>query len=190
MYRAPHKLYSIEAIVLSRRNIGEADRIVTVFSKEFGKLRLIAKGIRRITSKRAPHLEVFTKLTCLVHTSKTMDSISETQSIESYPTIRKELDRVSVSYLLCELVDTLMAERQEHRDVYTLLHNAFVEIGTQSGDGLYRISREFAQKLLWTLGFLPRGQVLEGKKLESFIEDITERRLKSAKLIRRLALMI
>ena len=189
MYRASHKLYSIEAIVLSRKNYGEADRIVTVFSKEFGKLRLMAKGIRRITSKRAPHLEVFTKLTCLVHAGKTMDSITETLSIESYPKIRTDLDRVSVAYLLCELVDTLMGEKQEHRDVYTYLMNAFVEIEKTTGDDLYRVSREFAQKLLWALGFLPQGQVLEGKKLETFIEDITERRLKSAKLIRRLAMI-
>lgn len=190
MYRASHKLYSIEAIVLSRRNIGEADRIVTVFSKEFGKLRLIAKGIRRITSKRGPNLEVFTRLTCLVHKGKTMDSISETQSIASYPSIRQKLDRVSTAYLLCELVDTLLGEKQEHRDVYALLTNAFIDIENAQGNTLYQISREFAQALLWTLGFLPNGQVLEGKKLLDFIEDITERRLKSAKLIRRLALMI
>ena len=187
MYRNSHKLYSIEAIVLSRRNYGEADRIVTVFSKEFGKLRLMAKGIRRITSKRASHLEVFTRLSCLVHTGKTMDSISEAVSIESYPLIRGDLGRVSVAYLLCELVDTLLGEKQEHRDVYVLLSNAFVNISTTTGDDLYRVSREFAQKLLWALGFLPKGHVLEGKKLESFIEDITERTLKSAKLIRRLA---
>lgn len=187
MYRNSHKLYSIEAVVLSRRNIGEADRIVTVFSKEFGKLRLIAKGIRKITSKRASHLEVFTRLSCLVHIGKTMDSIVEAVAIESYPTIRSDLDRVSMAYLLCELVDTLLGEKQEQADVYALLTQAFVEIGDKAGNQLYRVSREFAQKLLWALGFLPKGQVLEGKKLESFIEDITERKLKSAKLIRRLA---
>lgn len=187
MYRASHKVYSIEAIVLSRKNVGEADRIITVFSKEYGKLRLIAKGIRRITSKRAPHLEVFTKLSCLVYRGTSMDSVSETLSIDSYPQIRSELDRVSVAYLLCELIDTLLGEKQEHKDVYRLLQNAFVDIGNTSGSSLYHISRVFAQKLLWTLGFLPNGQVLEGKKLELFIEDITERRLKSAKLIRRLS---
>lgn len=187
MYRVSRSLYSIEAIVLSRKNYGEADRIVTVFSKEFGKLRLVAKGIRRITSKRASHVEIFTKLICSVHASKTMDSIIEAQAVESYPAIRKDLDRVGVAYLLCELIDTLMGERQEHRDVYALLGAAFAEIGMTTGDELYRVSREFAQKLLWILGFLPKGQVLEGKELKSFIEDITERKLKSAKLIRRLA---
>lgn len=187
MQRVFHRLYSIEAIVLSRKNYGEADRIVTVYSREHGKLRLVAKGIRRITSKRAPHLEIFTKLICSVHAGQTMDSIVEAQSVESYPAIRKDLDRVGVAYLLCELIDTLMGEKQEHSDVYTLLSHAFSEIANASGDDLYRISREFAQQLLWILGFLPKGQVLEGKELKSFIEDITERKLKSAKLIRRLA---
>lgn len=187
MYRGSHKLYSIDAIVLSRKNYGEADRIVTVFSKEFGKLRLIAKGIRRITSKRASHLEIFTRMTCLIHKGKTMDSITEVTSLESYPFIRNELERVSMAYLLCELVDTLLGEKQEHRDVYALLMKGFDDIGNALGNSLYIISREFAQQLLWTLGFLPKGQVLEGKKLLDFIENITERRLKSAKLIRRLA---
>lgn len=163
MYRSSHKLYSIEAIVLSRKNYAEADRIVTVFSKEFGKMRLMAKGIRRITSKRAPHLEVFTKLTCLVYTGKTMDSITETLSIESYPNIRNELDRVSVAYLLCELIDTLMGEKQEHRDVYALLMHAFEAIGKASGNSLYTISREFAQQLLWALGFCQRDRCWKAK---------------------------
>ena len=91
------------------------------FPKSLVNCGLSQKGIRRITSKRAPHLEIFTHLTCLVHKGKTMDSITEVTSLESYPNIRNEVDRVSIAYLLCELVDTLLGEKQEHRDVYALL---------------------------------------------------------------------
>ncbi|MFH1896595.1 MAG: recombination protein O N-terminal domain-containing protein, partial [bacterium] len=53
--------FKLEAIILSRREFGEADAYLTVFSKEEGKLSLLAKGIRRVSSRRAPHLETFSR---------------------------------------------------------------------------------------------------------------------------------
>lgn len=174
-----NRIYKAEGIVLKRRNIGEADRMITIFTKEYGKLRLIAKGIRKTASRRAPHLEVFTRVTILIYSGKSMESISEVSPIAMYEGIRKDLQRVSLAYYLCDLVDSLLPEKQEHADVFTLMSEALTELETNKSVNLYSQSKTFTLRLLWTLGFLPPQKSLNGSELQEFIETITERKLKS-----------
>lgn len=180
------RIYTAEGIILKRKNIGETDRIVTVFTRQYGKLRLLAKGVRRVTSRRAPHLEIFTKVNMVIHQGKTLDAVSEVTPIEVFGPIRGDLRRVSIAYFLCELVDSMLAEKQEHEDVYALLSQAFGEIAKSEGATLYRTSKSFALELLWALGFLPRNKKLHGEALQAFIEDIAERRLKTPRFARSL----
>lgn len=186
MYRSQGKLYKAEAIILSRRNIGEADRIITVFTKEFGKIRLIAKGIRKIKSRRAPHLEIFTRCALLIHRGTTLDSITEVNPINVFENIRSDLSRISLAYLYSELVSMLLAERQEHRDIYELFVDALVQLNAAEETSHHRESREFTLELLWRLGFLPRSKRLTGTKLQAFVESISERRLRTPKMVRQL----
>lgn len=176
--------YKTEGIILKRKNIGEADRIVTVFTREYGKLRLIAKGIRKVASRRAPHLEVFTRVRLVVHAGKTLESISEAEPIDIYALVRKDLARVSMAYYLCELTDSLVAEKQEHGEVFDLLSRGLEALGGGPIHGIYAVSKKFTLELLWMLGFLPKGKALSGDALQQFIETITERRMKSTKFAR------
>ena len=177
------RVFKAQGIILKRKNTGEADRVVTVFTREFGKLRVIAKGIRKVSSKRAPHLEVFTRVSCVIHNGKTMDAVSEVSPISMYAGIREDLSKVSVAYYLCELIDSLVPERQEQDDMYALLVSSF-ETLEKPDTNIYLLSREFTLELLWALGFLPRDQSPSGKELQSFIESITERKLKSTHFAR------
>lgn len=177
MYRSNGKLFKAEGIILSRRNIGEADKIITVFTKEYGKIRLIAKGIRRIKSRRAPHLEPFIQCLLVIHKGQTLDSVIEVTPINIFEHIRRDLTKISIAYVYCELVSMLLAEKQEHQDIYVLLVRAFE---TQLP------VREFTLELLWALGFLPRTKRLAGAKLQAFVESVTERRLRTPKLVRHL----
>ena len=177
------RVQKARGVILKRKNTGEADRIVSLFTKEFGKLRVIAKGIRKVSSKRAPHLEVFTHVECVIHTGKSMDIVSEVNPIHAYPAIRSDLQRVSVAYYLCELVDSLLPERQEQEEVYTLLTNSLIQL-EQPETSIYLVSRMVTLELLWTLGFLPPQKTLSGKELQAFVESITERKLKSTHFAR------
>lgn len=186
MYRDRGKLFKAEGIVLSRKNTGEADKIVTVFSKEHGKLRLVAKGIRKVSSRRAPHLEVFTQCQLVIHTGGPIDSITEVTPIHTYEHIRADLQRITLAYFYCELVSVLLAEKQEHADIYVLLLDALNQLNARPANEQRAESREFTLELLWRLGFLPRTKKLAGAKLQAFIESITERHLKTPKLVRQL----
>lgn len=181
------KLYKVEAIILKRKNIGEADRILTIFTKEYGKLKVLAKGIRRITSRRGPHVEVFSHLTMILYRGKTWDIVSEAQTLEVYSVLRKKLDRVSTAYYMCELVDGLLPEKQEHRDIFYLLLEELKQLNELANNKIGEHSHEFSLELLRTLGFLRLEKHLEPGSVQRYIENILEKRLKTPKIMAQLA---
>lgn len=180
------KIFKAEGIILLRKNIGEADRIVTVFTKEYGKLRLIAKGIRKTSSRRSGHLEIFSHVHLVIHQGKSMDSITEVSQVDVSETLGKDLEGISVAYFYCELINMLLPEKQEHRDVFELLVDALDNLKGDAKSEVQRQSKTFALTLLRTLGFLEASRDLRGKELQTFIENITERRLRTPKLIRQI----
>lgn len=181
-------VYKTEAIVLARKNVGEADRILTLFTKEYGKLRVLAKGIRKVTSRRSPHAEVFSMTLMLLHRGKTnLDIVGEITPLETFQYLRKHLNRVILAYYLCELVERLLPEKQEHRDVYTLLAQNLKKMNEENIDNPDQLNNKFALELLRILGFMSKDKILPPADTDHYIESIIERRLRTPKIIRQLA---
>ena len=105
------RLYRTESIVLRRQDLGEADRIVTVFTPAQGKLRAIAKGVRRPGSKKAGHVEPFTRNSLLVAKGRELDIITQAETLDAYPSLRQDLDRLGQAAYVIELVDRFAVER-------------------------------------------------------------------------------
>lgn len=182
------RIYKVEAIVLTRRNTGEADRVLTLFTKEYGKIRAIAKGIRKIQSHRGPHAEVFNRVIAMLYQGKTpLDLVNEITPLETYQMLRKYLDRVNTAYFLCELIDRMLPERQEHRDVFTLLTRELRRLDDLTVANTTILREEFARELLRELGFLEKNKLLAGDELEEYIESIIQRHLRTPKILRRLS---
>ncbi|MBI3343021.1 DNA repair protein RecO [Candidatus Gottesmanbacteria bacterium] len=181
------RLYTTEAIVLKRKNIGEADRILTIFSKQYGRMRVLAKGIRRETSRRGPHLEVFSRVALVLHKGKTWDLVTEASGLEVFSELRKKLQLVSIGYYLCELVDALTPEHQEHRDIYTLLLGALTALNDMTDVDPVAVSEQFALELLRNLGYLARDRTLSSGQIDPYIERIIEKHLRSPKILSQLA---
>jgi len=102
-------------------DLGEADRIVTLFSRDEGKIRAVAKGVRRTTSRAAGHLEPFTLSDVLLAVGRELDVISQVDTLESFRTIRENLELSTHAYYLAEVVDLLTEDRQENRLVFDIL---------------------------------------------------------------------
>lgn len=181
---AASRFYRVDAIILKRKNVGEGDRIVTVFTREFGRIRLLAKGVRRITSRRAPYLELFNHVRLFVHRGKMMDMITEVEIVESYDAVRTDLTRVGIAYYLCELTDVLLPENQEHQDVFALLVHSLGEIPRYASEQLPIFAGRVSFALLAALGFLAKGKEPLGTELIAYIERIAEKRLKTPKFYR------
>lgn len=180
------RLITAHAIVLKRRNVGEADRILTIFSKQYGKMRVTARGIRRIHSRRAAHLEVFSHVSLVLHKGKTWDSVTEAAPIHAFSRLRESLPRVSAGYYLCELVDALLPDGQEHGEVYTLLVGALTALNDTTGIDPVVLSEQFALELLRRLGYLARDRVLLPNQIDPYIENIIEKRIRSHRLLTKL----
>jgi DNA repair protein RecO (recombination protein O) len=172
--------YKLQAIVLKRVNFSEADRLVTVFSRSHGKLKLIAKGVRRLTSRKKGHLELFTLSKLQITKAKSIDIITEAETIESFANLRQNLNRVRIGYLMAELIEQLTAEGQEHQEIYTLLLDSLTTLNSSSASQDFILN--FEKELLTLLGFgLPKPPVTR-ERTELHISSIIEKPLNSNKL--------
>lgn len=115
------RLYRTDAIILRRSDFGEADRLLTVYTSERGKLRLLAKGVRKTTSRKAGHVELFMLTNMLVAQARTWDIISQAEIVEAYRGLRDDLDKASYAYYLAELVDRFTEEHDPNAPLFELL---------------------------------------------------------------------
>jgi len=102
----------VDGIILKRKNVGEADRILTVFTKQFGKLSIKAAGVRKIASRRASHIELLNLVQMGLYKGQGMHVLTEAVSTESFSSIKADLTKVGFAYHICELVDGLCPEGQ------------------------------------------------------------------------------
>lgn len=172
--------YKVEGIVINRRNYSESDRIITVFSKTQGKIQIKASGVRKITSRRSSHIELLNYGTFSLHQGRNMPILTEVESLESFPKIKKDLKKVGFSYHILELVNGLCAENQESFEIFMLLGKTLRRISLENN--LVEIVRDFETKLLNLLGFYGVKQELDFNT-HVFIENILERKLKSKQFI-------
>lgn len=174
----------IEGIVLKRFNVRETDRLITLFTKKQGKMTVLSKGIRRITSRYAPHLELFRHIQGYIVSGKTMPLLIEAQTISSFSFLQNDIEKIARAYKFVEEVDRLCPDGQPHEEVFVLLLQALQSL-LQTDDHLDIFSSLFTHQLLWELGYLPIQTVLDGIKMDNFIENILERKLKSTTFLTR-----
>ena len=149
------RTYSSEGVILSRKNYGEADRILVVFSKHYGKIRLIAKGVRKTTSRKRGALELFNYIKFFAVNGKNMDLITEVEVKNGF-SWRKDLTKVAVAYHLAEVVGRLTPEHQEHREVFDLLIESYGHLTSVGYWQLFGFIQAFKVRTLEELGFLER----------------------------------
>ena len=116
----PH-LYSTEAIVIRKMELGEADSLLTLYTPHLGKIRAVAKGARRPRSKLGGHVELLVHSQMLLARSRSLDIISQSQTMESFLGLRDDLQRTSSALYAAELVDRFTAEGQEDYPLFRLL---------------------------------------------------------------------
>ncbi len=116
------RVYRTEGVVLRRQNLGEADRLTTVYTQHYGKLRLVAKGVRRLRSRKAGHLEPFTRVALLIARGRELDIITQAETIEDFRVFQGDLEQLGYASYLVELLDRFTVEEGEENQVqYRLL---------------------------------------------------------------------
>jgi DNA repair protein RecO (recombination protein O) len=147
------RLYRTPAVILKRMDLGEADRIVTLFSRDEGKIRAVAKGVRRTTSRSAGHLEPFTLSDLLLAVGRELDVISQAATLEAFREVRENVDLTAHAFYLAEVVDLLTEDRQENRAVFDILVASLQELSVATDVRLVLV--RFHLRLLEALGYRP-----------------------------------
>jgi len=176
--------YVDEAIVLARRNFSEADRILSVFSKGHGRLSLLAKGVRRPSSRKRGHIEVFNRIKFQAVKGRGLDMMTEAEIIDSFEMVRKDLKKVALAYYFMEVIGRTIHEEEKNIELYGLLQDYLEKL--KEDKKLLSLRKNFVYQALTILGFWPKGKDLPDP--DSKLEEVTERQLNSARVGKKLVI--
>jgi DNA repair protein RecO (recombination protein O) len=147
------RTYRVEAVVLRRVDFGEADRVLVLYTRERGKLPVVAKGVRRMSSRMAGHLELFTQSELMLAKGANLDVVTQAESRNSFRAVREDLTRTSTAYLIAELTDALTEEALEQPELFDLLTATLRALGTTDDPRL--VAAHYQLRLLDVAGFRP-----------------------------------
>ena len=174
--------YSSEAIVLARKNYSEADRIIVIYSKDYGKLSLIAKSVRKTKSRKRGAIEVFSHIRFFAVKTKSLDILTEAEIISTFSQIRKNLKKVTVAYYFTEVVGRLTHEGEKNEKLFSLL---LKYIHSLSKETALKILREkFIKDVVILLGYWPKGKPINNP--DRLLEEISERNMNSIRVGKKL----
>ena len=183
MYDIDMKHVSFEGVVIKKSNFSEADKIVTIFTKEFGKITVLAKGLRRLSSKRSGSLDLFSHIKgSSVSGRGNLPTLTEVLLINQHAAWKKHFGRISVAYRLAEVIDKLTADSQPHPQTYDLFLAHLTNISHLNKNWVADLDN-WILGLLGSLGYLDIKSPLN-IDLQAFIEDLADRPLKSYSLIK------
>ena len=163
--------FRTEGIILSRKNFGEADRILSIYTRDYGKITALAHGVRRPKSRKAGHVEIGNWCKVFIARGKNLDILTEVELIKAFGIADFESAKANKIYHLLELVETLTAKQQKNRFVFHLLVQFLDAITTENDFNL--ISSVFKIKLLSNLGFfsIKSFKNSKSKKVLEQLED-------------------
>jgi DNA repair protein RecO (recombination protein O) len=146
--------FRTQAIILKRRDFGEADRLLTVMTPEHGKLTLVAKGARKPTSHKSGHVELFTRVDMLIQRGRDLDIVSQAEMQVPYLALREDLGRGAYASYVVELLDRFTgADDDDFPGLFQLLDDTLSRLCDETDPRL--VVRYYEMRLLDLVGFRP-----------------------------------
>jgi DNA repair protein RecO (recombination protein O) len=148
------RIYTADALVLKAFDYGETDRILTLYTAQAGKVRAIAKGVRRAKSRKAGHLDLFTRANVLIARGRQLDIITQAETVETFRGMRIDLWRATQAQYVAELLDRFTVEALPGQALFSLSVNTFRGIADDKVVDL--AVRLFEVQMLGLLGYRPQ----------------------------------
>jgi len=148
------RTFRTDAIILKRRDFGEADRLLTLLTAEHGKRDVIAKGARKPASRKTGHVELYTRADALISRGRELDILSQIEMVKPYLVLREDLERGAYAGYAVELLDRFTFEGEEHlSSLFTLLDETLEHLCNETDPRL--VTRHYEMHLLDAVGFRP-----------------------------------
>lgn len=135
-----------EAIVLKSADLGETDRLLTIYSKEFGKIQVAARGTKKLESKLRYHLEPLSHNLLILVEGKNFRIVKDAILIDQFLLIRRDLEKMKPVYKIMNLIDELIVDEEKDEDIWNLILQAFKKLDV----------KDFQDNLLRLLGYDPK----------------------------------
>ncbi len=148
------RTFRSEAIILRRTDFGEADRLLTLFARDFGKIKGIAKGARKPQSRKTGHVELFMRSKCFFARGRDLNILTQAEMVNGYAALRADLVKATYASYVVELLDRFTVEEDKNIQLYDLLSNTLDRL-TSDVDVLL-VARFYELRLLSITGFQPR----------------------------------
>lgn len=145
---------SVEAVVLRRTDWGEADRLLVLYTRQQGKRRAIAKGVRKMRSRKAGHLEPFTHAKMLLARGRDIDIVTQAEAIDLNQALREDILLASCASYVVELLDRFTAEEGPNPPLFRLLLATLERLGAGLDTGV--VMRYYEMRLLDLAGYRPQ----------------------------------
>jgi DNA repair protein RecO (recombination protein O) len=145
-------LYRDQGIVLRTYKLGEADRIVSFMTERHGKVRAVAKGVRKTKSKFGARVEPPSHVALQLYEGRELDIVTQAEAIDHFKAIREDLDRLTRAVTMLEAVDQLSLEREPNPDLYRMLLGALRTLADRNSA---LVVAGFHWKVLALEGFRP-----------------------------------
>jgi DNA repair protein RecO (recombination protein O) len=150
------RLYKTEAIVLRSMDLGEADRVLTVLTPRLGKLRIIAKGIRRPRSRLGGGLEPFSDVHLVLAVGRTFDVVTQSALEDAHLGLRDDLHSTAAAWYLVELADRFCEGNADSHAAFTLLGQGLAALDAAPEEvSRALVARWYELHLLDAMGFRP-----------------------------------
>ena len=160
------RTYSTEGLVIRQYPLGEADRILTLLTRDLGKIRVVARGLRRPKSRLGGQMELLSQVSLTASVGRNLDVVIEAETVNRHQSLSQQLDRLSYAIYLCELLDGFTVEHSPNYPVYQLAVTTLS--GLETATDWWLLVRHFEMRLLDESGFMPEltrcvdcGAVLE-----------------------------
>lgn len=152
MPRQEHTI-KVEAVVLRHMDWREADRLLIIYSREAGKLRVAAKGARKLMSRKAGHIQPFSRVQMVLAKGKDLWILTQVDTLDAYPSLRADLKKIGQASYCVELLDKFTYEDAATPGLFTLLTETLNRLDKEEDP--FIALRYFEIHLLEALGFKP-----------------------------------
>lgn len=143
----------VEAVVLRHSDWGEADRLLGLYTRENGKLRAVAKGVRKLRSRKAGHLEPFTRVKLLLARGRDLWIVTQAETVDAYLPLKDDLEKIGQASYVLELLDRFTYEEGSNRLIFQLLTETLNRLANETD--IYLALRYYEVRLLDYLGYRP-----------------------------------
>ncbi len=168
------KTVKTEAIVLKKRHLLHKDILVTMFTDEFGKVPVFARGIKKITSRRLSHMQTGNLIKVVLQVNKDRLHLSETLLVSGFSGIKNDQKKVQALYCFFFIIERLLPENQKEPEVYNVLKSFEVRLAKDKGN-MQRLLTYYINILMKHMGYLKDNKSYE--ELIEIIENLIHEKL-------------